>query len=104
MQERPPRYQIERPVQYRVRTSAIPIEGTGRTLNISRNGLLFEPGQNIGVGAKIDMNVQMGDAVGGGAPIVLRVSGVTLRSQGNAVAVSIKKYKLQAKSGVEARR
>ena len=96
MQERPPRYEIERPVRYRVRTPAGPVEGTGKTVNISRGGLLFEPEQSIGVGAKIDMNVQMGDAVGGGAPIVLRVHGVTLRSQQGVVAVSIKKYRLQA--------
>jgi hypothetical protein len=102
MQERPPRYEIERPVEYRVRTPSGPLEGTGKTLNISRNGLLFEPEHNIGVGAKIDMDVKMGDAMGGGAPITLRVHGVTLRTQQGFVAVSIKKYRLQAdgKAGV----
>lgn len=96
MQTRPPRYDIERPVAYKVKTPAGPIEGTGKTLNISRSGLLFEPEHAIGVGAKIDISVQMGDAVGGGAPITLRVHGITLRSQQGFVAVSIKKYSLQA--------
>jgi hypothetical protein len=95
MQERPPRYDIERPVQYRVRSASRAIEGKGKTLNISRSGLLFEPEHNIAVGAKIDLNVQMGDAMGDGAGIVLRVHGVALRSQHGVVAVAIKKYKLQ---------
>jgi hypothetical protein len=97
MQERPPRYQIERPVEYRVRTPSGPIQGKGKTLNISRSGLLFQPEHPISVGAKIDMNVKMGDAVGG-APVTLRVNGVTLRSQQGFVAVAIKKYKLQAEA------
>ena len=102
MQERPPRYEIERPVQYRVRTAARAIEGKGKTLNISRNGILFEPEHTIAVGSKIDLNVQMGDAMGGGARIVLRVHGVTLRSQHGVVAVAIKKYKLQSSDGAAA--
>ncbi len=95
MQTRSPRFDIERPVEYRVKTPSGPIEGTGKTRNISRSGVLFEPEHTIGIGAKIDMSVQMGDAMGGGVPITLRVSGVTLRSQQGFVAVSIKKYKLQ---------
>ena len=79
-----------------MKTPSGALEGAGKTLNISRSGVLFEPEHTIGVGAKIDMQVQMGDAVGGGAPITLRVSGVTLRSQQGYVAVAIKKYKLKA--------
>ena len=96
MQTRSPRYDIERPVEYRVKTPSGPVEGTGKTLNISRSGVLFEPEHTIGVGSKIDMSVQMGDAVGSGAPITLRVHGVALRAQQGFVAVSIKKYKLRA--------
>jgi len=96
MQARPTRFEIERPVEYRVKTPTGAVEGKGKTLNISRNGLLFEPDHTIGVGAKIDMQVQMGDAMGEGPPITLRVSGVTQRSQQGFVAVAIKKYKLQA--------
>jgi hypothetical protein len=90
------RYDIERPVEYRVKTPSGALQGKGKTLNISRSGLLFQPEHTIGVGSKIDLAVQMGDAMGGGAPITLRVHGVTLRTQEGFVAVSIKKYKLQA--------
>jgi hypothetical protein len=83
-------------VEYRVRTPSGPILGKGKTLNISRSGILFEPEHAIGIGAKIDINVRMGDAVGSGAPITLRVNGVTMRAQQGFVAVAIKKYKLQA--------
>ena len=102
MQERPPRYEIERPVEYRVRMSPRTVEGKGKTLNISRNGLLFQTEHNIGVGAKIDLRVQMGEALDGGSEVVLRVHGVTLRSHEGVVAVSIKKYKLQSADGPEA--
>jgi hypothetical protein len=38
----------------------------------------------------------MGDAVGSGSGIRLRLHGITVRSEGGAVAVCIKKYRLKS--------
>lgn len=96
MQARPLRFEIQKPVEYSVRTETGQLEGRGRTLNISRRGILFESPDEIGVGRKIDLVVEMGDAIGIGAMIQLRVQGITVRYQDGSVAVSIKRYQLES--------
>ena len=96
MQARPPRFEIEKPVQFRVQSAGGPREGHGRTLNISRRGVLFETAETIAVGEKIDLVVSMGDAVGSGSPIELRLQGEIVRTQDSAVAVAVRRYNLAA--------
>ena len=96
MQARAPRFEIEKPVQFRVQSAGGPKEGHGRTLNISRRGVLFETAETIAVGEKIDLVVRMGDAVGSGSPIELRLQGEIVRTQDSAVAVAVRKYNLAA--------
>ena len=97
MQSRSPRFEIQKPVEYTVKTPSGKVEGHGRTLNISRRGVLFETHEEqVAVGRKIELVVQMGDAVGTGAPIHLKLQGVIIRTDNGSVAVSIKKYQLQS--------
>lgn len=96
MQERANRYEIHRPLEYRVRDSTGPIVGSGRTLNISRRGVLFQTERDLKVGRKIELVVRMGAALGDGPDVNLMVQGVTVRSQDGNVAVAIKKYKLRS--------
>ncbi len=65
-------------------------------LNISRRGMLFETDSQLAIGKRIEIDVDMGDAVGGGAPINLHVQGVTLRRDNSAVAIAIRRHKLSA--------
>jgi len=94
MTERSPRYEISKPVEYHVRSTGGGIQGAGRTVNISRRGVLFESQHEIGVGKRIELVVDMGDEMG--APTQLHIQGVAVRNQDGAVAVAIKKYKLKA--------
>ena len=96
MQARPPRFEIQKPLEYRVQAAGGDIVGAGRTINISRRGVLFETADDINVGKKIERLVDMGDAVGSGSGIRLRLHGITVRSEGGAVAVCIKKYRLKS--------
>lgn len=96
MQPRAPRYAIERPLAFRMRSKAGPLAGTGRTVNISRRGMLFETDAELVVGKRIEIDVDMGDSVGGGAPINLHVQGVTLRRDNSSIAVVIRRHKLSA--------
>jgi hypothetical protein len=94
MQERAQRYGIKRPVEFRLRSPGIRKEGTGQTLNISTGGILFETQTEIDMGRKIDLTVDVGDALGGG-PVTLHIQGVTVRTQDGTVAVLIKKHRLR---------
>ena len=95
MQARPKRYSIQRPLEYRLRGLGGRTLGKGRTLNISRRGLLFETEDELSVGSKIEVVVQMGPTSEDGPDVNLHLHGVTVRTQRGAVAVAIKKYRLR---------
>jgi hypothetical protein len=96
MQSRPPRYEIQRPVEFRVLNGGKHIEGTGRTLNISPGGLLFQTENLPGIGDKIECMIAMGPGLVDDTEAVnLQVHGITLRSMSGKVAVAIKKYSLR---------
>lgn len=94
MQERAHRFEIRRPVEFRLRAPGSRKEGTGQTLNISKGGILFETESEIGSGRKIELTVHVGDAMGG-PPVTLHVQGITVRHENGAVAVSIRKHRLR---------
>ena len=96
MLERPNRYEIHRPLEYKIRGAAGPVVGAGRTLNISRRGVLFHAEEDLKVGRRIELVVRMGAALGEGPDVNLIVQGVTVRCMKGNVAVAIKKYKLRA--------
>ena len=96
MLERPNRYEIHRPLEYKIRGAAGPVVGAGRTLNISRRGVLFHAEEDLKVGRRIELVVRMGSALGKGPDVNLIVQGVTVRCMKGNVAVAIKKYKLRA--------
>ncbi len=96
MRERPNRYDINRPLQYRVREGTRFVSGTGRTLNISRKGVLFHTEGPMRVGSKIEITVQMGAPMDDGPAVKLHVQGLTVRIDEGNVAVAIKKYRLRS--------
>ena len=99
MQNRACRYDIRRPLVFRLQDRSGPITGSGSTENISRRGLLFRTDDAVRVGAKIDMTIQMGPGLSEAADQVsLQVQGITLRSDEGRVTVSIKRYRLSPTS------
>lgn len=94
MRERAQRFEIKRPVEFRLRSPGTRKEGIGQTLNISKGGVLFQTETPISTGRKIDLTVDVGDALGG-PPVILHVEGITIRSEDGAVAVAIKKHRLR---------
>ena len=71
MLERPNRYEIHRPLEYKIRGTGGPVVGAGRTLNISRRGVLFHAEEDLKVGKRIELVVQMGSALGKGPDVNL---------------------------------
>lgn len=96
MQPRPARYEIQRPVEFRVRSGAKMVQGSGRTVNISRNGILFTTDATLSVGEKIECVIAMGPGlIDTQETVNLKVQGVTLRNDDGNVAVAVKKHRLR---------
>jgi hypothetical protein len=96
MQPRPFRYDIRRPIEFRARDGTESVHGKGRTLNISRWGILFQTEEQLAVGARVEALVQMGPGQSDAdREISLQVQGVTVRSEEGKVAIAIKKHRLQ---------
>lgn len=96
MQPRPERFEIQRPVEFRVPNGGRPLQGRGRTLNISRTGLCFQAANLPRVGDKIECLIEMGPGlVDEKESVNLKVQGITVRSSGGKVAVSIKRFRLR---------
>jgi len=100
MLQRSNRYEIYRPLEFRYRDSGGPVFGTGKSLNISRRGLLFETDEPPEVGKRIEVVVHMGPAAGSGPEVNLHIQGVTVRSEEGRAAVIIKRYKLKSLRGL----
>ncbi len=94
MQDRAHRFEIRRPVEFRLRPPGTRKEGIGQSLNISKGGILFQTESAIASGRKIELTVHVGDAMGG-PPVTLHLQGVTIRQENGAVAALIKKHRLR---------
>ena len=98
MRRRANRYSIVRSLAYRLRGASSSKEGSGRTLNISRSGLLFETTSSPEVGSRIELSVQLGEVLGG-PNVKLQAKGITVRSDHGETAVALKKRQLRRSLG-----
>lgn len=81
------RYPIQAGVGYKLIVGRRVVRtGTGRLLNISRGGLLFECAHAIPPGSRIELDI---DWPAQSVKMVLRVAGQTVRTQGTNTAVKI---------------
>ena len=98
MVERPARFQIERPVEFRFADmrGAPPLQG--RTVNISSGGVLFRTDQTVGVGRKIDMIVRMFQTDSDELKVDLRLFGRVIRSGPGWAAIQVKKHQIRPTS------
>ena len=98
MKTRANRYSIRRDVEYRLRGPRGNIRGSGRTVNISRRGVLFETEPDLRIGSKIDLVIDMGTLLDGNPTVKLHAQGITVRSTNGKVAVAIRKHSLSGGS------
>ena len=94
MKTRANRYSIRRDVEYRLRGPRGNTWGSGRTVNISRRGVLFETEPDLRIGSKIDLVIDMGTLLDGSPGVELHAHGITVRSKNGKVAVDIRKHRL----------
>ena len=94
MKTRANRYSIRRDVEYRLRGPRGNTWGSGRTVNISRRGVLFETEPDLRIGSRIDLVIDMGTLIDGNPRVKLHAQGITVRSKNGKVAVAIRKHRL----------
>jgi hypothetical protein len=81
------RYALETGVEYKIVQGGQAVrKGTGRLVNISRGGLLFECAETIPPGSRIDLEV---DWPAETHKVALDVIGQSVRSQGTRTAVKV---------------
>jgi hypothetical protein len=76
------------------------LAGTGRTVNISAGGVLFDSGRQLPVGSAIELSVAWPGRVGETAVLKLWAAGEIVRSAGNRTAVRVMQYEFRARRAV----
>ena len=87
-----PRYPLESDVGFRVFRGRHVLEaGTGRTVNMSSSGILFESTKPLPVGERIELAIAWPVRLGDTVRLKLCIAGRTVRSSGNSCAVRIQR-------------
>jgi hypothetical protein len=94
MNERPMRFEIDRPVDFRITDMRGTPTFQGRTVNISSGGVLFRTEQSIGVGRKVDMVIHMAEGDSESLEVNLRLLGRIVRSGPGWAAAQVGKHQL----------
>ena len=95
MNERSIRFEIERPVDFRLTDMRSGPLLQGRTVNISSGGVLFRTEQTVGVGRKIELVVHMAEGASDALEVDLRLLGRVVRSGPGWAAAQVGKHQLQ---------
>ena len=91
------RYPISADLQYRITNRRKVIEsGSGRTIDISSTGILFESRLPLPRGLKIELKILWPVLTAGSPRMELHAEGRTVRAQQNCTAVQIQKYAFQS--------
>jgi hypothetical protein len=94
MTERPIRFEIERPVEFRLTDVRGGPRFQGRTTNISSGGVLFRTDQMLAVGRKIEMIVRMSESPEESLDVDLRLLGRIVRSGPGWAAAQVRKHQI----------
>src|SRR5260370_37032157 len=93
------RFPIEREVRYKVlskRTSQE--EGTGKTINISSNGVLFTTDQYLLPGRRLELSISWPAQLNSNVPLKLVARGRVVRCEEGKAAIEIHQYEFRTPS------
>lgn len=92
------RYPIQLELRYKVVVrNRPPIQGTGRTLNISSGGVLFSGDQPLPTGAFVELSVNWPMMLQAKCPLTLLIVGRVVRCQDRNVAVKLNRYEFHTR-------
>jgi len=90
------RYRLELELQYRLFHGSRVIDaGTGRTYNLSRDGVFFETGRMLEAGAPVELSIRWPVLLMGTCPVKLVISGSVARSDERGTAVKTSRYEFR---------
>ncbi len=85
-------YPVELELNYRVMGG---VRGSGRTVNLSSNFILFDPGSALPTGARIELLIAWPVALNGRVGLRLWVTGTIIQNRSNGAAVEIARYEFR---------
>jgi hypothetical protein len=88
------RYPLELPVKYRL-LGKKERRGSGKTRNISSNGVLFDVGEPLPVSGSIELTVSWPCLLGGVCPLKLMMTGRIVRSDDKGIAIVSKQHEFR---------
>jgi hypothetical protein len=92
------RYPIELDLRYKVvARSRAPLHGTGRTMNMSSGGVLFDGDQSLPAGAFVELSIKWPVLLHDKCPLTLLIVGRVVRSEGDRVAVKTNRYEFHTR-------
>ena len=94
MIDRPVRFEIDRPVEFRFTDQRGAALQYGRTVNISSGGVLIRTDEKISVGRKMEATVRMAKLAPESAEVDLKLMGITVRCGEGWVAVQVRKHQI----------
>ncbi len=87
------RYPIELALRYKVvARNRVPLEGSGRTVNMSSGGVLFGGNQDLPAGAFVELSIDWPVLLTNTRPLTLLITGRVVRSENSRVAVKMNRY------------
>ena len=93
------RFPIVRDVRYRVLTSrGVPRSGTGKTIDVSSNGVLFAAEVPLPRGRRVELSISWPAQLDGKCALKLVATGRVTRTRGTEVAIEIDKYEFRTQS------
>jgi PilZ domain len=93
------RYPIELEMRYKLVTrNRAPLQGTGRTLNISSGGVLFDGDRSLPAGAFVELSIHWPIMLQQSCPLTLCIVGRVVRCHENQAAVKLNRYEFHTRT------
>jgi hypothetical protein len=89
------RFPIEREVRYKVFSRNTIETGSGKTVNMSSNGVLFTTERTLNPGERLEVAVNWPAHLDNKCPLKLVTAGRVVRSEGDRAAIAIERYEFR---------
>ena len=97
------RFAIQQEILYKIldHRSAFPESGSGKTLDISSGGMLFETKQRLRAGKRVEVSVNWPAMLDGACPLKLVALGRVVRAEDNRAAMHIEQHEFRTRRNKE---
>lgn len=89
------RFPIEQEVRYKIFNRNTIEVGSGKTVNMSSNGVLFTTERTLGPGERVELSVNWPAQLDNRCPLKLVTTGRVVRTNGAIAAIAIERYEFR---------